>query len=89
VKLLILYRPESEHSTETESFVRDFQRGYEVGQRVELVSLSTRDGAATASLYDITAYPAILALADNGSVINIWQGRPLPLMQEVASYAFG
>jgi hypothetical protein len=88
VKLLILYRPNSEHATEVESFVRDFQHNYEVGKRVELISLNTRDGAATASLYDVMTYPAIMALADNGSVLNIWQGRPLPLMQEVAGYSY-
>jgi hypothetical protein len=87
VKLLILYRPESEHATTIESFVRDFQRMYEVGKRIELQSLNTRDGVATASIYDVVAYPAILALANDGSVLNIWQGLPLPLMDEVAGYA--
>jgi hypothetical protein len=88
VKLLILYRPDSEHSTLVESFVRDFQRQYEIGRKIELVSLNTRDGAATASLYDVMAYPAILILADDGAVINFWQGQPLPLMSEVAGYTY-
>jgi hypothetical protein len=51
-------------------------------------SLSTRDGAATATIYDITDYPAIMALADDGRPLNIWQGRPLPLMDEVAGYSY-
>lgn len=89
MKLLVLYRPNSEHETEIQSFVRDFQRQYESGRKVEMVSLNTRDGAATASLYDVVAYPAILALADDGSILSLWQGRPLPLMDEVAAYARG
>jgi hypothetical protein len=89
VKLLVLYRPESEHSTDVETFARDFQQLYEVGRKLELVSLNTRDGAATASLYDIMSYPAILALANDGSVLNAWQGLPMPLMDEVAGYARG
>ena len=68
--------------------MRDFERGYEAAKRVELLSLNTRDGAAMASLYDVVAYPAILALADNGSVLNLWEGVPLPLMQEVAGFAY-
>lgn len=87
VKLLILYRPNSEHDTDVQSFVREFQRRYEVGRKLELVSLNTRDGAATASLYDVVAYPAILVLGDDGSLVNFWQGMPLPLMDEVAAYA--
>lgn len=87
--MLVLYRPESEHSTDVETFARDFQQLYEVGRKLELVSLNTRDGAATASLYDIMSYPAILALANDGSVLNMWQGLPMPLMDEVAGYARG
>lgn len=88
MKIVILYRPESEHATEVETFVRDFQRRYEAGKRVEMKSLSTRDGATTASIYDVTAYPAIMALTDDGRPLNIWQGRPLPLMDEVAGYSY-
>mgnify|MGYP001947267003 FL=1 len=87
VKLLILYRPNTEHEREVEAFVHEFQRRYEVGRKIELVSMNTRDGVATASLYDVVAYPAILVLADNGSLVNMWQGTPLPLMDEVAGYA--
>jgi hypothetical protein len=88
VKLLILYRPNSEHATQVEAFVRDFQHQYELGRKVELLSLNTRDGAATASLYDVMSYPAIMVLANDGSILNIWQGIPLPLMDEVAGYAY-
>lgn len=87
VKLVILYRPNSEHATAVESFVRDFQHQHDAG-KVELLSVNTRDGAATASLYDVMAYPTIMALADNGSVLNMWQGETLPLMDEVASYMY-
>jgi len=87
VKLIILYRPNSEHATPTEAFARDFLHVHSnVARKLELLSISTRDGAATASLYDVTTYPAILALADNGSILNMWQGEPLPLMDEVAAY---
>ena len=87
MKLLILYRPNSEHSTAVESFVRDFQHQHDTGAKVELLSLNTRDGATTASIYDVMSYPAILALTDEGSVINSWQGD-LPLMDELASYVY-
>lgn len=86
VKLVILYRPNSEHATEVESFVREFQRLHDVGRKLEMLSVSSREGAATASIYDVLDYPAILALADDGSVLNLWQGQPLPLMNEVAGY---
>lgn len=88
MKLVILYRPNSEHATAIESFVRDFQHQHDPGNKVELLSVNTRDGAATASLYDVFSYPTILALADDGSVLNSWEGDRLPLMDEVASYMY-
>jgi hypothetical protein len=88
MKVLILYRPNSEHATMVESFVRDFQHQHDMGDKVELVSVNTRDGAATAALYDVWAFPTVLALGDDGRALNVWQGEPLPLMDEVAGYAY-
>jgi hypothetical protein len=88
MKLLILYRPTSEHETTIESFVRDFKSRYDVGRKIEMVSLNTRDGASKATVYDVWKYPAIVAIADDGAVLNMWQGLPLPLMDEVAGYAY-
>lgn len=88
MKLLILYRPNSEHATQVESFVRDFQRQfYEAGKKIELISMDSRDGVAQASLYDIMQFPAILALGDDGALVNSWTGLPLPLMNDVAGHA--
>lgn len=84
MKLLILYRPNSEHERRIEMFVRDFQRLHP-GKKIEMLSMNSRDGVATASIYDIFEFPAILALADNGSVLHSWTG-PLPLMNDVAGY---
>lgn len=88
MKVIVLYRPNSDHASTVESFARDFERQHDIGAKLELVSVNTRDGAALASLYDIMAYPSILALSDDGSVLNVWIGPGLPLMDEVASYMY-
>lgn len=87
MRLLILYRPNSEHERTVDTFVRDFQRQHEVGKKIELISVDTREGAETAKVYDILEFPAVLALANDGSALNIWTGTPMPLMNEVAGYA--
>ncbi len=86
MKVLILYRPKSEHSRIIEEFVRDFKL-QEPSRRIDLSSIDTREGAAIASLYDILQYPAILAVTDDGQLLKFWQGEQLPLMNEVAAYA--
>lgn len=68
--------------------MRDFEHQHSLDGRVELISINTREGAALASLYDVVQYPSILATASDGRLLNIWQGKPLPLMDEVAGYLY-
>jgi hypothetical protein len=86
MKLLILYRPNSEHGRLIEEFIHEYQSHHQ-SDRLEVLSLDTREGSATAALYDVVQYPAILVLQTDGYVQKIWQGDRLPLMDEVASYA--
>jgi hypothetical protein len=87
MKVVILYRPVSEHARAVETFLRDFQmRNSAVS--VETVDVDSRDGIAMIEVYQIVDYPAIIAMSDDGTVMNMWQGSSLPLMDEVASYAY-
>ena len=87
MKIVILYRPSSEHARVVERFIQEY-RDRRSGGRLDVLDVDSRDGSATASLYDIMQYPAILALANDGSVLNSWQGDRLPLMDELAYYSF-
>lgn len=84
--MCIIYHPHSVEARPVEEFAHELQRQHGVSS--ELVSLETRDGAAMASLYDIVQYPAVIALRDDGQIAQAWTGQTLPLMNEVASYAF-
>lgn len=86
MKVIVLYRPNSEHARQVEEFVRDLSHDSNP-HKIELMSLDTRDGASTASLYDIMHYPAVLALTNDGQVLRSWDGDMLPLRNEVAYYA--
>ena len=87
MKVLILYRPNSEHARQVEEFIRDYKNRHEEG-RIEVMDVDTRDGSATATLYGIMQYPAIMALRNDGSVLKEWEGDQLPLMDEIAYYTF-
>jgi hypothetical protein len=86
MKVLILYRPDSEHGRIVEEFIREFQVRHS-SNHLEVINIDSRDGIATATLYDIVQYPAILVLQNDGAVQKIWMGEQMPLMDEVASYA--
>lgn len=87
MKLVVLYRPNSEHGTKTEQFVRDFSRQYgRSSTNIKMLHIDGREGDQLARTYDITSYPAFLAIReDNGSPKQVWQGEQLPLMSEVAA----
>jgi hypothetical protein len=85
MKICVLYHPRSEYARIVEEYVHDFER--QRGKTIKMISLDTRDGAATASLYDITQHPALLVLREDGQVVQMWTGNKLPLMDEVVAYA--
>lgn len=86
MKVLVLYRSHSDHGREVETYGAEFEHRC-AGVKLELQDVDRREGAATASLYDITSYPAVLVLQDNGTASMVWQGQMLPLIDEVAGYA--
>lgn len=81
MKVIALYRPDSEFARIVEDYVRDYER--KSGFVIELLSLDTADGSDMARLYDIVRYPALLALRDDAQLIQSWQGEMLPLMSEL------
>ncbi|QQS65083.1 hypothetical protein IPO96_00785 [Candidatus Saccharibacteria bacterium] len=86
MKVYFLYRFNGQDSTRVSGYIRELKQRYSMADTNEL-DLNTRDGAATASLYDAMAYPAILVTRNDGQLAQIWQGEPLPLVDEVISYA--
>lgn len=88
MRVLVLYRPNSEHGRIVEEFVHEFQSRHNA-QKLELLNIDTRDGSASASLYDVVQYPAVMVLKDDGSLLRSWAGETLPLIDEVIAYARG
>ncbi len=88
MKVYVLYRPKSEHSRKVEEFLHELERRHSEKHRlIEVVDIDSRDGTATASLYDIMAYPAILALGNDGQLLKSWVGEEVPpLLNEVTYY---
>ena len=89
MKVLVLYRPNSEHGTNIESFIRDFKYQHQSNAGLlDVLNIDSRDGVATASLYEVVKYPAVLVLGDDGQLVKSWEGEGLPLMDEVAGYVY-
>ena len=87
MKVLILYRPNSDHGRSVEEFMDALKRRND-RIKIESVNIDSREGSAIASIHDIMQYPAVMVTQDNGSVHKIWMGSEVPpLLDEVIAYA--
>jgi hypothetical protein len=87
--VLVLYRPDSEHSRRVEEFLRDVRQVHNIDDRhLQVLDYDSREGSAMASMYDIMTQPAILITGDDGSYIKHWEGSKLPLQEEIAGYVY-
>ncbi|HRF28838.1 MAG TPA: hypothetical protein PL051_04320 [Candidatus Saccharibacteria bacterium] len=84
MKVVIIYKSESEHARAVEDYMRDFQR--QTGHELETLDPDSKDGATTCETYDIVEYPTLLATSDDGHMQNMWSGLPLPTISEVSYY---
>lgn len=85
MRVVLVYREESEHRQAVESFLRDFER--QTGNAIETMNPDTREGQAFLEVYDIVEYPTMIALSDDGKLQAVWRGLPLPTISEVSYYA--
>ncbi len=86
MRVVLLYRPKSEFARGVEEFVHEYERR-DASRHIELLDYDSREGQNLAGLYEIYQHPALLVLADDGKVIQMWMGPQLPLMDELAAYA--
>lgn len=84
MRVVVVYRDESEYARAVVSFLHDFSR--QTGHILEELDPDTVDGESFCRAYDIVEYPTIVALSDDGQVQNMWRGVPLPTISEVSYY---
>ena len=87
MRVVILYRPNSETARRTEDYMTDFNR-FHPNENLESINIDSREGSNLAQIYGVMAHPAVLALKDDGQMQQMWQGvDKLPLMNDLAYYA--
>lgn len=85
MRIVVVYKDVSDHGREVREYVDDFKR--QTGLKIEVMDPDSGRNDFFLRAYDIVEYPTILAIADDGRLLQIWRGRPLPLFDEVAYYA--
>lgn len=84
MRVIIVCKDQSDHAREVTDYLRDFE--LQTGRELEIIDPDTRAGADFCRTYDIVEYPTIIAITNEGSVQQLWRGRPLPMINEVSYY---
>lgn len=85
MRVVVVYKEESEHARAVTDFLRDFTR--QTGRTVETLDPDSKDGADFCRVYDVVEYPTMVAISDDSHLQNMWRGLPLPTISEVSYYA--
>ena len=85
MRIVVVYKDTSDHGREVREYVDDFEK--QTGLEIEQISPDDGRNQFFLQAYDIVEYPTILAIADDGRLLQMWRGRPLQSIDEVAYYA--
>lgn len=84
MKIVAIYKDASDHAREMREYLGEFER--RTGIEIEVRYPELAENQFFLQAYDIVEYPTILAIADDGRLLQMWRGRPLPLIDEVGYY---
>lgn len=85
MRIVVVYKDASDHGREVREYVDDFEK--QTGLEIEQKNPDDGRNQFFLRAYDIVEYPTILSIADDGRLLQMWHGQPLPLIDEVAYYA--
>lgn len=82
MRVICVYRDNEDYTRTVTDWIENIRR--QTGHEIE--SMDPDENVHFCETYDIVEYPTIIALDNQGSVLNMWRGRDLPLIDEVLFY---
>ena len=87
MRAVIVFRRGTDYQRTVLDFLEDFRRMS--GKKIQEIDPDSIGGQGFCETYNIVRYPTILALTDDGKVLQKWEGLPLPRVGTVSYYAEG
>lgn len=87
MRTVLLCKDNQDYTRDLLTWLKDFE--YQAGEGIMEVldPEESSDGEDLARSYDLLEYPAVLVIANDGSVVQMWKGMPLPPVEEVSYFA--
>ncbi len=85
MKVRVLYKPNSEHDSQVQGYVREFEA--RTGKQLMLLDIESVEGVDLAKIHDIMQSPAILVTEEDGSFVQMWlEMDKWPTISELSFY---
>jgi hypothetical protein len=85
MKAVILYKPGAETDSQMQEYLREFT--HRTGKTIEQIDVTSPRGVELAELYDVQKFPALVAIEDNGTLVDAWpELEKWPTMNELTYY---
>ena len=81
-RVVCVFRDNEDYSRTVTEWLENFRR--QTGREIE--TMNPDENPTFCEVYDIVEYPTIIALRDDGNVLETWRGKDMPLMDEVLYY---
>ena len=82
--MVVVFKERTDYARQVLDYLRDFKQ--QTTHELETIDPESPAGIDFCKTYDIMELPFIIALADDGTMQNTWQGLPLPTISEVSYY---
>ena len=86
MRLVVVWNEQTDYAREVREWIHEYERR---GSTVmpEILDPETIEGEMFTTAHDIVRYPAVVALTDDGKVLEKWLGTPMPQLDAVAYWA--
>ena len=84
MRVVIIWREASEYGSDVREWIREAE--YRGGYSIESYEPDSSEGESICRTYDVVEYPTILAISDEGRMLEMWRGKMLPKIDDVAYY---
>ncbi len=83
MRTVLLWSEETDYASEVREWLRDFEHDTG-GDKIESLDPQAGAGEEFAKAYDIVQYPAVAVVGDDGKLLQLWKGTPMPQIEQVA-----
>ena len=84
MRVVVIWRDNTDYARSVIDWLHDCER--RVSAAPESLSPDEPEGESLCRAYDIVEYPTILAMNDDGRLLQMWRGKDLPRIDDVSYY---